>query len=355
MKTTRDFLGRGRALAADQSGFSAVFGAIVIVVLIGFTALALDIGHLFVVKSELQKAAEAGALAGARALALPMGVTDWNWANGKTMAVSTVQKNVVDKLSLADFTVANVEAGFWDLSWTSLTAPAHLLGYTNPTAYVPSNNQVAAIKVTISKTRGGSGSSAPVMASFASVLGVNSMEAKASAVAMITPPTTVPYSSAWPFALPWTWVVQHWDDDPPLSFGVAANQHVDSGGQWTSFKSQENGATYINSLILGTITTESISVGDQIFIQTGERASIYNTVLDNCIGQTRYIPVVPDGFPNNDFSEVLAYVPFTVTAAIGSGNDPTVIGHFAPGWVDPNASGSGGKYFGDPLPPRLVN
>ena len=95
-------------MAADQSGFSAVFGAIVIVVLIGFTALALDIGHLFVVKSELQKAAEAGALAGARALALPMGVTDWNWANGKTMAVSTVQKNVVDKLSLADFTVANV-------------------------------------------------------------------------------------------------------------------------------------------------------------------------------------------------------------------------------------------------------
>jgi hypothetical protein len=51
----------------------------------------------------------------------------------------------------------------------------------------------------------------------------------------------------------------------------------------------------------------------------------------------------------------LAYVPFKITSVIGSGNDPTVIGHFAPGWVDPHARGGGGKYFGDPLPPKLVN
>jgi Flp pilus assembly protein TadG len=355
METRRGFMGRWQGLAADQSGVSAVLAAIVVVVVIGFAALALDIAHLVGVKAELEKAAEAGALAGARALALPMGVTDWNWINGKNAAVATVRKNFVDNLSLADFTAANVEVGFWDLNWTAGTAPAHLLGYTNPAAFVPANNQVAAVKVTISKTQGGSGSSAPVVASFAPIWGINFMGAQASAVAMITPPTTVPYSSAWPFALPWTWVEQHWDDNPPLSFCVAANQHVDSGGQWTSFKSQENGATYINGLILGTNTTDSITVGDQIFIQTGERASIYNTIYNNCIGETRYIPVVPDNFPNNEFSEVLAYVPFKITAAIGSGNNPTVIGHFVPGWVDPNASGSGGKYFGDPLPPRLVN
>jgi hypothetical protein len=355
METKRGFMGRWQALAADQSGVSALLAAIVIIVAIGSAALALDIGHLVDVKAELQKAAEAGALAGARALALPMGVTDWNWNNAKNAAVSMVQKNYADTVSLADFTDANVEVGFWDLSWTQLTAPDHLLGYTNPATFVPAKGQVAAVKVTISKTKDGLGSSAPVAASFASVLGIKSMAAKASSVAMISPPTTIPYSSAWPFALPWTWVQQHWKDDPPLSFGVAANQHVDSGGQWTSFKTQENGATYINGLILGTNTSDSISVGDQIFIQTGERASIYNTVRDNCVGQTRYIPVVPDNFPNNAFNPVLAYVPFEVTQVIGSGNDPTVIGHFSPGWIDPKARGAGGKYFGDPLPPRLVN
>jgi Flp pilus assembly protein TadG len=355
MDAQRGFMGRWQAFAADQSGAVAVIAAIVILALIGFGALALDIGHLVDVKAELQKAADAGALAGARALGLPKDVTEWQWDNGKNSAVSMVRNNYADNLSLADFSAANVEAGYWDMSWTLATAPAHLLGYTDPAAFVPTNNQAAAVKVKIAKTKGGSGSSAPVVTYLASILGIDSLEATASSVAMISPPTTIPYSSAWPFALPWTWVHEHWDDNPPLSFGVAANQHVDSGGQWTSFKSQESGADYINGLILGTNHTDSITVGDQIFIQTGERASVYNTVYNNCVGQTRYIPVVPDNFPNGDFSPVLAYVPFIITEVIGSGNDPTVIGHFSPGWIDPNASGSGGKFFGDPLPPRLVN
>jgi Flp pilus assembly protein TadG len=354
MQTSRDFMGRWQALAADESGSFAVFAAIVMVVVIGFAALALDIAHLVEVKAELQKAADAGALAGARALALPVGVTNWNWNNGKNTAVSIVQKNFVDNLSLGDFTSANVETGYWDLSWTSATAPAHLLGYTDPAGLVPTSNQVAAVKVTISKHQGGSGSSSPVVASFASVLGINSMAATATSVAMITSPTKIPYSSAFPFALPWTWVEQHWNDDPPLSFSVAANQHVDSGGQWTSFKSEENSANYIDGLILGTNTTDTINIGDQIYIQTGERASIYNTAQSE-VGQTRYVPVVADGFANGAYTAVLSYVPFTITSVIGSGNNPTVIGHFAPGWVDPHAKGGGGKYFGDPLPPKIVD
>ena len=357
MQTNCVLFQRLKNLGADQSGTIAFIVAIGIVGFLGFAALALDIGHLVSVKGELQKAADAGALAGARALALPMGETAWQWDNGKNTAVSVVQKNSADTLSLEDFTAANVEAGYWDLRWTPATAPAHLLGYENPAAYDPGNNNnlVAAVKVTVSKTQGGSGSSAPVAASFASVWGINSMEAKASAVAMMSAPKTIPYSSAWPFALPYTWVNNHWKDNPPLSFTVASEQHNDSGGQWTSFKTQENGATYINGLILGTNTTDSISVGDQIYIQTGEKASIYNTVVNNEIGKIRYIPVVPDNFPNGDFSEVVAYVPFHITSAVGSGNNPTVIGHFVPGWIDPKAKGGGGKYFGDPLPPKLVN
>jgi len=346
-------MGRWRALAVDQSGSIAVFSAIAMLMLLSFAALALDIGHLVSVKGELQKAADAGALAGARALALPKGITDWNWANGKATAVSTVQKNSADGRSLADFTDANVQAGYWDLSWTPGNAPANLLGYDNPAAFVPASGQVAAVKVTVQEIQGGSGSSAPVATNFASVMGITSLNTKASAVAMMSPPTTIPYSDTWPFALPYTWVHNHWTDTTP--FAVAANQHVDSGGQWTSFKSQENGANYIDGLILGTDTTDSISVGDKIYIQNGERASIYNTVYKNCIGQTRYIPVVPDNFPDGAYSEVKAYVPFEITEVIGSGNNPTVIGHFVPGWIDPHAKGGGGKNFGDLMPPKLVN
>ena len=42
-----------------------VFVALIMVVLIGFIGMAVDVGHFYVVKSELQNAADAGALAGA--------------------------------------------------------------------------------------------------------------------------------------------------------------------------------------------------------------------------------------------------------------------------------------------------
>jgi Flp pilus assembly protein TadG len=333
---------------ADESGGVAVVVTLVLTAMLFSAALVLDLGHLTTVKSEVRKAAEAGAYAGARALALPQDITDWNWDNGKATAVAAVQQNAADQLSLADFTVTNVQVGYWDMRWDARTAHDLL-----SSAITPANGQVAAVKVTVAKTPGGSGSSAPVATYFASMMGIGSMSAQASAVAMISPPTKVPYPDLFPFALPYTWVDQHWKDKPPISFGIAADQHVESGGQWTSFKSTENSANYIDGLILGTNTSDSISVGDPIYIQNGERASIYN-VAKNEIGKIRYVPVVEDGFQNGAFTPVVAYVPFQITSVIGSGNNPTVIGHFKPGWVDPNASGAGGKYFGDPLPPKLV-
>ena len=77
-----------------------------------------------------------------------------------------------------------------------------------------------------------------------------------------------------------------------------AQLYVDSGGQWTSFKTTENSASFIDGLIMGTNTSDSITVGDQIYIQTGERASIHNVAKKNQVGKIRYVPVVTDGFQN---------------------------------------------------------
>lgn len=64
METTLGLFGRLR----ERYGVVAVVVAVLIVVLIGFAAFAIDIGHLYVVRGELQNAADAGALAGARVL-----------------------------------------------------------------------------------------------------------------------------------------------------------------------------------------------------------------------------------------------------------------------------------------------
>jgi len=52
----------------DQRGVTAIVIALVMVLFVGVAALALDIGHLYLVKNELQNAADAGCLAGARFL-----------------------------------------------------------------------------------------------------------------------------------------------------------------------------------------------------------------------------------------------------------------------------------------------
>jgi Flp pilus assembly protein TadG len=51
-------------LASDESGATAIFFALTLSMLCGFVALAFDLGHMFMVRTELQRTADAAALAG---------------------------------------------------------------------------------------------------------------------------------------------------------------------------------------------------------------------------------------------------------------------------------------------------
>ena len=52
----------------QERGAVLVLVGVLMFVLIGFAALAIDLGHLYVVRNELQNAADSGALAGAHNL-----------------------------------------------------------------------------------------------------------------------------------------------------------------------------------------------------------------------------------------------------------------------------------------------
>ena len=55
-------------LALDESGAAALVCAIIFAALCGFLGLALDVGHMVTAKSELQRTADAAALAGVMGL-----------------------------------------------------------------------------------------------------------------------------------------------------------------------------------------------------------------------------------------------------------------------------------------------
>ena len=120
---------RKKGFFGNESGAVAVLSAFGLVALLGFAALALDIAHLVAVKRELVKAAEAGALSGARGLwpvTLPTlsGSRDPDPCTGQTWALNAATKNKADGTNLAT-TEVTVEVGRWDYATKQFTPGAN--------------------------------------------------------------------------------------------------------------------------------------------------------------------------------------------------------------------------------------
>jgi Flp pilus assembly protein TadG len=349
----------------DHAGSVAMIAAICLVVFVSIAALALDIGQLVLVQGDLQKAADAGALAGARALSLdpnqppPHLATSLNWTYAVTQATDAVQKNYADGAAL---NATSVQAGYWDTRWTASTTPANLNGYPNPAAYTPNTTyEIPAVKVTINKTDGGTGSNGPVHTLLASIMGVNTMQAKGATIAILPSPTTINDGGMFPFAIPKYYVNQYWSANPPREFCIGSVQHASldyPGGQWTTFQNGQVGASIVSNLVTGG-NTVPISISDQIYIQSGEQGSVYNTVLQQWQAhpdQVYMIAVVDlNPIPTGTTVTVDSFVPFQITGCSGSGTEPYVTGHFVPGYMSPQASGVSGIYNGDPSAPKVVN
>jgi Flp pilus assembly protein TadG len=171
---------------ADQSGAMAVMAALLIVVLLSAAALGVDYGHMAWVQGELKKAAEAGALAGAKALAPYTGASPHpNWSQGQTAATQTVLLNRADAHLLTDCTISY---GYWSLA--SKTLPLQ------STAISPTARDVPAVRVQIAKSAGHNGG--PLQMMFAPIFGVHTFDLSAQAVAMISFPGGMPVGAVFP-------------------------------------------------------------------------------------------------------------------------------------------------------------
>ena len=105
-----------RQLINNQDGAVAALVAVCLVIFVGFTALAIDINHLYVVRNELQNSADAGALAGARFL-LNDDMSINTAAN--TFAYNAATENNSDKVAAE---VESVERGHWSFNNKVFTA-----------------------------------------------------------------------------------------------------------------------------------------------------------------------------------------------------------------------------------------
>ena len=126
----------------DQRGAVAVLVALMLPVLTGAAAFAIDLAYVHVVRSEMQNDADAAALAGARALIDPVsGALGWSAATAK--AQQSVTLNAAGGQTLRD---AQVQTGYWNLTGQ----PAGL----QPLPVTPGTWDVPAVSVTLRKQDG---------------------------------------------------------------------------------------------------------------------------------------------------------------------------------------------------------
>ncbi|MDO9532368.1 MAG: pilus assembly protein TadG-related protein [Deltaproteobacteria bacterium] len=106
------------ALAFDESGSIGVIAAIIFTTICGFGGLALDFGHYYKVKAELQRTADAGALAGVTGFIPYTGTAPKTpyWTGGEALAIKMItdEHNKADDIqyTTGDATIV-VESGYW--------------------------------------------------------------------------------------------------------------------------------------------------------------------------------------------------------------------------------------------------
>jgi Flp pilus assembly protein TadG len=174
----------------DQDGVSLVLITVLLVVFVSFTALAVDISHLYSVRNELQNAADAGALAGAQVLYNNTGTVINTGANTIAKSVATENKSENSPVEVnwtSGNTGTDVERGHW--SFGTGTTPGTFTPNDSTTVVDlwdfttdELNSNTSFINAVRVKTRR---QSTPAQSFFARIVGYSGFTLTAEAVAYI--------------------------------------------------------------------------------------------------------------------------------------------------------------------------
>jgi Flp pilus assembly protein TadG len=304
----------------DESGAVAVYFLLIFSALCGIGGLVVDYGNLVRVRAEVQRSADAAALAGAAGLAPYTGSPQTPaWASGEAKA-HTMISNVANRADNLQFTATEgtVAYGYW-----LLTPPAdyvQTLPQARPTtaSYLPG----PAIQVTLSRD---------VSLYLAPLVGVTSPKrVRATATAIL--PEIYGVTGTPPIAVAWDVVYNT----------VGETQVVDASEQDIKIQSNKGLAGWFNLdggnsvpsvRIAAPLIAEpnGISTGSKVYMVPGTKATLTNLVT---AGETIIVPVVQNNFEQKHYYPIIGWAAFTVDS-IGSNS---MTGHFVDKYFAPNTN-----------------
>jgi Flp pilus assembly protein TadG len=289
---------RIKKFGPDQSGAFGVAGAIVMAVSLGFAALVMDLAHLYVVKAELQRAADAAALAGARGLwpdlqvpivAQPPYIPNYATAQSRALSTATSSNNKANGAALGAGDVT-VQVGNWSFSTKVFT----------PVQDITTN----ACKVTASRTG--------VTSFFGSILQSTPLNPAATAVAVMGWAKCVGKGTL-PIAISHNWV------NPGQVITINFTPDPNDNGGWFTDPPAPANANTIRDYIVND-SCPPLHIGDIINLNNGQVASDIQALVDELAAHQAagvpwnvYLPVV-DTDKFNQSQPIVGFVPFQITA-----------------------------------------
>jgi hypothetical protein len=335
----------------QERGAVAIWFALLLPVLLGFAALAVDLARIHLVKVELQNAADAAAMGGARSLT-DAGGTPFNWSAAADSARAFARRNVANGSRIQD---ATIETGYWNLQSRSWSG-------TSGTGYVP------AVRATIGISEGQN--SGPLNLLFAPILGIDESNVQASAIAVIAPAGGG--TGLFPFAINKNMFDTYWDstNNKPqvdsnnnpieLKYGMNSvyfdkdgNQYT--SGTWTTFDTTPASANNVKKYLDGTLTSD-VTSGMNINLESGVDDDAFHKTGDLYTNKDVPIVVVDQKIVPGGTLTVYAIGGFHIDGVdkikgksyiSGHFIDPTIFGNLDPG------NGTGTSY-GAYTPPILV-
>lgn len=332
-----------------QRGTTAIWFALLLPVLLGFAALAVDLARLNMVKTELQNAADASALAGAQALSTAGG-TPYNWAAAGDTARAIATKNYANGSKIV---YAQIETGYWNVPSATFT----------PGTTSTATGDVAAVRATVPINS--AHNNGPLQLFFAGILGINDSNMQASSIATLPAPGAG--TGVFPFAIGSCMIQDFWDFDHnrPITSGGSMEFNAQSiyhagcmSGTWTPIGHKDdkkhNSADLIKDIFKSDGSTVSVNVGDETWLQSGDEESLYKDAK-KFIGKTVPVLVVDHVVPNSE-QTIVAIAALSITDIRKVGGHYHIFGQLSQDtyFNSLNPGTGNGQFIGASASPVLV-
>jgi hypothetical protein len=341
------------SLWADQSGAAAVLFILLAALLLGLVGLSVDVGHISVVRTELQNAADACALAGARRFlpntVPPLGTTQPppDPAAAQAAAKAWIIENAADNRVLSSLPDADVQYVIWN----------YATGTSEAWSWPPALGTFRGPGITVTIKKQGALNEGPIYHALAALFGVTTSDAQATATAALSGVGSTKEGQA-------NFPGEITKSSASQTNEFTLNPNGSQTGAWqTFFDTSTNWKSLTDILTAG--TAPATKVGDMINNTNGDLTKtftadtvgvvdVYNAYVAAGKDWIVVMPIIEDsGNPGGQPQKIIGYASFQITGVLGP-PDKTITLKPVTGNLGGGAGG-GSTWFGLlSLEPKLV-